>query len=116
MFTKSMFAAVVVAASAALSVPAFANGNDQLALSLGVAPGAYTFSQLIELKDAIRDNDQERVNFIKSEGIASRSAACETVLPSSLANSAGICGHGVDSIPTGLCITSPSMCRACSSV
>lgn len=55
--------AIATALTVSLAAPAFA--NDQLAQSLGVEPGAYTLSQLIELRSATEDGDWTRVNYIK---------------------------------------------------
>lgn len=56
----------------ALSSASFAQsinpGVAQLALEAGVAPGAYTQAQLIELHDAQRDNDANAVAYILSQG------------------------------------------------
>ena len=48
-------------------------GLDQLAAQAGVSANDYTQGQLIQLLDAQRDNDVERINFIKSQ--ASNGAA-----------------------------------------
>lgn len=50
---------------------ASATGNDtagavQLALTAGVEPGTYTVPELIQIIDAKRENDTERLNFILS--------------------------------------------------
>ncbi|MDO9639613.1 MAG: hypothetical protein Q7J44_13825 [Pseudotabrizicola sp.] len=42
-------------------------GLDQLAAQAGVSANDYTQGQLIQLLDAQRDNDVERINFIKSQ-------------------------------------------------
>ncbi|PJF09274.1 hypothetical protein [Pseudorhodobacter sp. MZDSW-24AT] len=42
-------------------------GVDQYAASLGVAPGALTQAQLIQLEEALRDNDTVTANFILSQ-------------------------------------------------
>lgn len=44
------------------AAPSFA--NDQLAAQLGVDAGAYSLSELVLLKDAIENNDEDRINFI----------------------------------------------------
>lgn len=64
MLTKSLIAVIALTVAA----PAFANsGTDQLARQLGVAPGAYTVSQLMQLQSAKDDNDSTRFNFILSQ-------------------------------------------------
>lgn len=69
MFTRTVTALTLAGFVAALSGPAFANpGTDQMALQLGVQPGAYTQAQLIELENAYRDNDSTLVAFILSQG------------------------------------------------
>lgn len=75
MFTRTVTAVTLAGFVAALSAPAFANpGTDQMALQLGVQPGAYTQAQLIQLENAYRDNDRTLVEFILSQGngVASR--------------------------------------------
>ncbi|PIV76091.1 MAG: hypothetical protein COW55_02975 [Rhodobacteraceae bacterium CG17_big_fil_post_rev_8_21_14_2_50_65_11] len=55
--------ALTTAIVAALSAPAaFASGS--LAQSMGVTPGEYTTAQLINLRNAMEENDVARVNFI----------------------------------------------------
>lgn len=49
----------------ALAAPAFA--NDQLARSVGVAPGTYSLSELVELRAAINDNDHARIRALKAD-------------------------------------------------
>lgn len=58
-------AAAAIALLAGAAAPAFA--SDQLALSLGVEPGAYTTAQLIDLRAAREDRDQAKVNYILSQ-------------------------------------------------
>lgn len=68
-------------------------GNDsagavQLALSAGVEPGVYTVAELIQIIDAKRENDEERLNFIlsgtnrqgESEGISAGKAQLAATL------------------------------------
>ncbi|WP_420860304.1 hypothetical protein [Algirhabdus cladophorae] len=57
--------ALVIAATTAMAAPAFA--NDALARSLGVEAGAFTSTQLVELKNAIEGDDHIRADFIKSQ-------------------------------------------------
>jgi len=56
--------ALIVAATAAFSAPAFANS---LADSLGVDEGRYTYNQLIQLQTAKEADDTIRYNAILSE-------------------------------------------------
>lgn len=49
-------------------------GVAQLAAQAGVNPGAYSQAQLVELRDAQRDNDAERVAFILSQGASTSNA------------------------------------------
>ena len=61
MVAKTVLAVLALTVAA----PAFANsGADQLALSLGVQPGALTASELSQLQSAVNDDDQDRVQFI----------------------------------------------------
>ncbi len=45
-----------------LATPALA--NDQLARSLGVEPGAYSLTELVQLQTAMEDNDRSRIRNI----------------------------------------------------
>lgn len=56
--------ALTTALSLAIAAPAFA--NDQLAASLGVDGSLYTTAQLVELRSAMEDGDQTRVDYIRS--------------------------------------------------
>lgn len=73
-----LFASVAVVASL-LSGAAIAQTNpglDQLSLIEGVAPGTLSANQLSDLRDARRDNDHARVDFILSQAsVASRGDA-----------------------------------------
>ncbi len=51
----------------ALSAPAFADGKAQLAGPLGVNPADYTLAQLIQLENAVRDNDAADFAFVKDQ-------------------------------------------------
>jgi hypothetical protein len=66
--------ALSTALVAGLAAPAIA--SDQLALTLGVEPGAYTTAELIELRRAMEEGDRTRINFILS-GEASESTAAD---------------------------------------
>ena len=55
--------ALTTAIAATLAAPA-AFASEDLAQSMGVATGQYTTAQLIELRNAIEENDASRVNFI----------------------------------------------------
>lgn len=84
MFKKSIVALTLVAFTAPFAGAAFAgSGSDELARQLGVAPGAYTDAQLIQLDAAKRDREFDTYNFILSQGngVASRgdSAGSATV-------------------------------------
>lgn len=84
MFTKSVMAVTLAGFVAALSAPAFANpGTDQLAKQLGVAPGAYTLTQLADLQNAYNDNDSTRVAYIlkSGNGVSSRASTALTGAP-----------------------------------
>jgi hypothetical protein len=60
-----MVAKTVLAVLALTAAPALASsGTDQLALSLGVQPGALTASELTQLQSAINDDDRTRIDFI----------------------------------------------------
>lgn len=58
--------AITASLVAALSAPAFA--NDSLAASVGVEPGQYTTAELIQLRDALEENDAHEVAFILNGG------------------------------------------------
>lgn len=64
--------ALTTALLAGLAAPALA--SDQLALGLGVEPGAYTTAELIDLRQAREDQDEARIDFILS-GQSSADAA-----------------------------------------
>lgn len=81
MLTKSILAAALIAAS----VPAFANpGAEQLALQPGVEPGVSSPPQLALLDQAMRDDDQQAVDFILNGGnIVTRGSGSVAVSTSS---------------------------------
>ena len=54
--------AITASLVAALSAPAFA--SDSLAASVGVEAGQYTVAELIQLRDALEENDVNEVAFI----------------------------------------------------
>lgn len=80
--------ALTAATVLALSAPAFAGGADQLARSVGVAPGTYSLSQLTALKDATEANDFDRIALIKSNAAGSGEYAT-TASTSNYGNGAG---------------------------
>ena len=57
--------ALTTAIAATLAAPA-ALASDSLAQSMGVEPGQYTTAELIQLRNAMEENDAARVNFILS--------------------------------------------------
>lgn len=59
--------ALTTALVTALAAPA-AFASDNLAASLGVEPGAYTTAELIQLRQAMSDNDHAEVAFILNGG------------------------------------------------
>lgn len=59
--------ALATALTAALAAPA-AFASDSLARSLNVEPGAYTTAELIQLRQAIEDQDRTYVAFILNGG------------------------------------------------
>lgn len=61
------FALAAIAAVAAASVAAPAVANDQLARTLGVEPGAYSTVELIQLRQAVEEQDSSRINYILSD-------------------------------------------------
>lgn len=63
--TRTLIAAAL---AASLAAPAFA--SDNLAASLGVEPGVYTTSQLVQLKAAKADDDHSRIRQIVAEAEA----------------------------------------------
>ncbi|MFQ6548007.1 hypothetical protein AADZ90_008605 [Aestuariibius sp. 2305UL40-4] len=65
-----MFKILLPAAVAALiAAPALA--SDQLAAQLGVAPGTYSTSELIQLSRAVQDNDHQRIRQITGGAVPS---------------------------------------------
>ncbi|MFM2354718.1 MAG: hypothetical protein RLZZ528_454 [Pseudomonadota bacterium] len=77
MVAKTLLAVLALTVAA----PAFANsGTDQLALSLGVQPGALTASELSQLQSAVNDDDQARIDFIlaRAAGKVSRADTAGT--------------------------------------
>jgi hypothetical protein len=60
--TRTLIAAAI---AATLAAPAFA--SDNLAASLGVEPGLYSTSQLVQLKAAQADDDHVRIRQIMNE-------------------------------------------------
>ncbi len=65
---RTILTAAAAAIAATLAAPAFA--SDNLAASLGVEPGVYTTSQLVQLKAAQADDDHSRIRQIKAEAAA----------------------------------------------
>ena len=59
--------ALATALTAVLAAPA-AFASDSLAASLGVEPGVYTTAELIQLSQALSDNDHAEVAFILNGG------------------------------------------------
>lgn len=80
MFVKSTLTAVVFALAAPAAFAANASaGETQLANLLGVEPGQYTMSELIQLENADRDGDLVQVQVIldratENNGLATRNA------------------------------------------
>ena len=74
----------------AVAAPAFA--NDQLAASLGVDSGAYTSSQLIELKAAYDEDNAARINAILKSGNTDATPSTKGfgTTPAQLADSLGV--------------------------
>lgn len=68
---------LAAALAATLAAPA-AFANDQLAASVGAAPGQFTVSELIQLRDAIDSNDYDTERFIRS-GAATNPVSAATV-------------------------------------
>ncbi|MBE3636900.1 hypothetical protein [Mangrovicoccus algicola] len=63
MFRKATIAALALAVS---GIAVTAQANDQLAATLGVAPGQYSAAELTALKNARDAGDQDRAAFILS--------------------------------------------------
>ncbi|WP_138466787.1 hypothetical protein [Poseidonocella sp. HB161398] len=61
MINKFAFAAFALAASGAAVA---AQANDQLARSLGIDTGAYSSTQLVQLRKALEEGDSQRVSYI----------------------------------------------------
>ncbi len=77
------FAAIAAIAIAASGIAATASASDQLARSLGVAPGAYSTAQLIQLRNALEDGDSQRAAFI-IDGSSAAGATAGSQLAASL--------------------------------
>lgn len=65
----------------ALTAPAFADGKAQLAGPLGVNPADYTLAQLIQLGNAVRDNDAAEIAFVKDQASGRIVSSQGTVSP-----------------------------------
>ncbi len=86
---------LAVATTLSAGMAAASSGLDQLAASAGVSANDFTAAQLIQLRDAQRDNDQERISFILSQagtGTVTRSdmGSSEISQNAQLAASAGV--------------------------
>ncbi|WP_145962801.1 hypothetical protein [Mangrovicoccus ximenensis] len=77
---KTNFAAIAALALAATGFAASADASDQLARSLGVAPGAYSTAELVQLRNAREQGDWTRVAFIESKVAPSAAAAEQAAL------------------------------------
>ncbi|MEY8099322.1 hypothetical protein AB9F29_18155 [Falsihalocynthiibacter sp. S25ZX9] len=62
MFVKSTLSALALAVALPFAGAAYA-GNDQLAKLAGVEPGVYTTSELIQIDQARKTQDDEKLNF-----------------------------------------------------
>ncbi len=66
-FTSALIIATLSSAAfAANPVAGVSAGAAQIALALGVEPGRFTTSELLEIQDAKHENDQFRLNAILS--------------------------------------------------
>lgn len=70
-FTTSLAFALAAGAALAQGIPA---GEVQLAASAGVAPGVYSSAQMVQLIEARRDGDADRVSFILAQGTSTSRA------------------------------------------
>lgn len=96
MFVKSTLAALAVTLSVPFAGAAFA-ANDQLAKIAGVEPGLYTTAELIQIDEARKTFDDERLAFILSgENRVSRNAETGSVNAgkAQLAAIAGVSAEG----------------------
>ena len=93
-FTLAAATAFVATASAAQLASA---GDAQLALKVGVEPGAYSTSQLIRLLEAQRDNDTNRVNFILNQRDETATRSYSVPFGSAPSESTSTFGTGVNS-------------------
>lgn len=60
---------VLAAMISTMAIPAFANpGADMFARTLGLQPGEYTMAEMINIKEARRENDDEAERFYLSKG------------------------------------------------
>lgn len=62
-----MYRTLIAAALAATALSGPALANSQLAASLGVAPGALSVNQLVELQHAVEENDRITERFIRAQ-------------------------------------------------
>lgn len=75
MFVKSTLSALALAVTIPFAGAAFA-GNDQLAKIAGVEPGIYTTAELIQIDEARKTYDDERLAyFLNGENRVSRNSA-----------------------------------------
>lgn len=65
MFVKSTLSALALVIAVPFAGAAFA-GNDQLAKLAGVEPGVYTTAELIQIDQARKDSDAEKLDFYLS--------------------------------------------------
>lgn len=77
MFKKTTLSALAVSLALPFAGVAMA-GNTQLALEAGVEPGVYTTSEIIQISEARKDNDQTKLDFyLTGENRVSRSGAVD---------------------------------------
>ena len=94
MTRTAITSALAIVLSAAIALPAAANsGKDQLAAGLGVNADAYTAAELVQLREAIRQDDRSKANWIIDGGLRERVEAPGRVTPSMAQLAAGL---GVD--------------------
>lgn len=96
MFVKSTLSALALAVALPFAGAASAE-NDQLAKIAGVEPGVYTTAELIQIDNARKANDNERLNFyISGDNRVSRNATTASVNPGveQLALIAGVSSEG----------------------
>ncbi|KFI27015.1 hypothetical protein CN97_02110 [Haematobacter massiliensis] len=81
MFAKSMLAVALLGLAAPVMAQGVNPGKAQLAQQLGVNPTEFSLNELVQLDNAKRNNDHERINLILShDAMVTRGANTPTAL------------------------------------